>query len=975
MRRLFVCFFISLMVSLISVINCYGTSTFGTGIDGDLTVTSTMIVNNQNTNLSQSVESGQSVIHVVDASLFNVNDNILIIQMLGGETGVYDDVYIQAVNSGLNQLVLENALQNSYLASAGAVVQILKIPNYQNVTIEPSCIVTCNNWNGLTGGIIAFKVLNTLTNDGIVTATNKGMYGSIGGVGGTGGAGHVPTTIDGGLGHGGSYGGGGVNFGSPPVPGPNGGWGGAYGQAGSTGSSFLSIAYPGFSSSPSLSSSNMSNQNHFLFGAPGKGGNGGAGGNGAGSGGGAWRGGYSGGNKYWNSVALGGSGSPGGNGGNGGAGGVGGGIILINTVFYTGTGIIQANGDDGNYGENGYQGGTGGNGMPGQYLPHNTHAGWFSWSGGGGGGNGSNGGNGGSGGSGGAGGCVSIKYVNSSVSIEPDLFGGAEGLAGGAGTGGSAGIGGEPGGSNGTGGAMGNTGSNGISGQVGIVLLNQNLDITATSVEGNVPLNVSFMSIIHSASTCEFSWDFDNDGVFDSSEPLPSHTYLLPGFYSVRLKIQSNDMSFTLIKDNFIHVLLPQDSRIVVTPDTLSYGNVALNSSVSEGICIYNWGATDLEIYSISPTNSKYHVSLPPELSYPLIIPSLTNLVIDITFTPTAVQYYQANLMILSNDPNNYLITKQLRGYGYILSSDFTASPQSGDIPLEVQFTNASQGDIVSYLWDFGDGQTSNEVNPLHTYSQKGIYDVTLTIQDQYTTRSKTEEDFIQAIAHPLLTSPNSDTPLSFGIVYLGDTGSRQLILESTGSDSVYIHNLSFYESNTAYSVVSASIPEFLLPGEQVLLDLSFNPSQSSAYRDTLYITNSSENMPLMKIRLDGIGEYVPPQEPQSVAIIIDGLDAVISWEQVTQNIYNTPITVPYYFIYGAVVPDPDYSQQVFLGYSTETTFRHLGVGLPGSNVQSPREFFYTVTAVVWYPPRVGSILLDDLIGSSREEVAHKLFN
>jgi len=45
---------------------------------------------------------------------------------------------------------------------------------------------------------------------------------------------------------------------------------------------------------------------------------------------------------------------------------------------------------------------------------------------------------------------------------------------------------------------------------------------------------------------------------------------------------------------------------------------------------------------------------------------------------------------------------------------------------LDVVFTNSST-DAVSYLWDFGDGNTSTEENPSHTYSAAGTYLVCLT--------------------------------------------------------------------------------------------------------------------------------------------------------------------------------------------------------------------------------------------------------
>lgn len=39
-------------------------------------------------------------------------------------------------------------------------------------------------------------------------------------------------------------------------------------------------------------------------------------------------------------------------------------------------------------------------------------------------------------------------------------------------------------------------------------------------------------------------------------------------------------------------------------------------------------------------------------------------------------------------------------------------------------------GKIVSYLWDFGDGSTSAEVNPVHVYEREGSYKVALIVKD-----------------------------------------------------------------------------------------------------------------------------------------------------------------------------------------------------------------------------------------------------
>lgn len=48
---------------------------------------------------------------------------------------------------------------------------------------------------------------------------------------------------------------------------------------------------------------------------------------------------------------------------------------------------------------------------------------------------------------------------------------------------------------------------------------------------------------------------------------------------------------------------------------------------------------------------------------------------------------------------------------------------------LKVTFTNASQN-AQSYVWTFGDGQTSKEKNPVHTYAKAGTYNVQLTAKN-----------------------------------------------------------------------------------------------------------------------------------------------------------------------------------------------------------------------------------------------------
>jgi len=60
----------------------------------------------------------------------------------------------------------------------------------------------------------------------------------------------------------------------------------------------------------------------------------------------------------------------------------------------------------------------------------------------------------------------------------------------------------------------------------------------------------------------------------------------------------------------------------------------------------------------------------------------------------------------------------------------FTATPTVGLKPLDVQFTDASSGTITSRLWSFGDGVTSTEQSPTHTYTSGGSYVSQLTVSN-----------------------------------------------------------------------------------------------------------------------------------------------------------------------------------------------------------------------------------------------------
>src|SRR5262249_48491363 len=96
--------------------------------------------------------------------------------------------------------------------------------------------------------------------------------------------------------------------------------------------------------------------------------------------------------------------------------------------------------------------------------------------------------------------------------------------------------------------------------------------------------------------------------------------------------------------------------------------------------------------------------------------------------------------------PGDYTITLTVYGPGGSSSASATISAYPAfahpvalfDIKyvddFTIQFVNESSGDIKEYDWDFGDGTTSQDENPVHSYAKQGFYNVTLTVYSSINT-------------------------------------------------------------------------------------------------------------------------------------------------------------------------------------------------------------------------------------------------
>ena len=102
--------------------------------------------------------------------------------------------------------------------------------------------------------------------------------------------------------------------------------------------------------------------------------------------------------------------------------------------------------------------------------------------------------------------------------------------------------------------------------------------------------------------------------------------------------------------------------------------------------------------------------------------------------------------------------------------ANFTANPASGEIPLNVRFSDISDTSPEKWLWDFGDGTTSTFHNPSHVYKQPGLYNVTLTVWNDLGSDTVLKQSLITVFPKgmPVPNSVHSDQVNATGILTRG---------------------------------------------------------------------------------------------------------------------------------------------------------------------------------------------------------------
>ncbi|CAL2057315.1 glycoside hydrolase family 48 protein [Tenacibaculum sp. 190524A05c] len=161
------------------------------------------------------------------------------------------------------------------------------------------------------------------------------------------------------------------------------------------------------------------------------------------------------------------------------------------------------------------------------------------------------------------------------------------------------------------------------------------------------------------------------------------------------------------------------------------------------------------------------------------------------------IPIYDNGVLVFGNEPDA----------GNAPIAAFTATPESGIAPLDVQFDASSSsdpnGDTLSYSWDFGNGTTSTLVNPLVTYTSVGSYEVSLIVSDGTNFSSPVTKTIEVTDGSPVAsfttTTDSGVAPLTVGF----DASSS---LDPSGGGLSYSWN--FGNGNSASTVTATTVFE-----------------------------------------------------------------------------------------------------------------------------------------------------------------------
>ena len=234
----------------------------------------------------------------------------------------------------------------------------------------------------------------------------------------------------------------------------------------------------------------------------------------------------------------------------------------------------------------------------------------------------------------------------------------------------------------------------------------------SNATSGNAPLSVLFNDASTGSPTA-WNWSF-GDGV-NSTEKNPTHTYSTQGNYTVALTVSNAAGSNAITKSNYIKVTANNTTNATIpvvsfwgsrtsgtAPLTLGFTDASTNTPTA-----WNWSFGDGTYSTVQ--NPRHTYSNAGNYSVTLSASNAAG-----TSTKTRANYIKVTGTSLQTP-----------------TAAFSASPTSGNTPLNVTFTDSSTGTPTAWNWNLGDGTKfyTTELR-IHTYSTAGDYTVTLTVSN-----------------------------------------------------------------------------------------------------------------------------------------------------------------------------------------------------------------------------------------------------
>jgi PKD repeat protein len=211
------------------------------------------------------------------------------------------------------------------------------------------------------------------------------------------------------------------------------------------------------------------------------------------------------------------------------------------------------------------------------------------------------------------------------------------------------------------------------------------------------------------------------------------------------------------------------------------------------------------------------------------------------------------------------------------IQAAFVADTRSGFPPLTVTFSDQSTGEIETWNWSFGDGQTSEEQNPTHIYLEPGYFTVILTVSDGNNYYTLEKENFIKVMQ----TTGDCDTldyPFGGTYTYYVLPSPAQGYVSGTNSYGDLAKANLF--STAGNSVVTGTFVDFA-----VAKDISgSNPDITIAIWDI-----DGNNRP---------GSIIASKNISFNEILDDVANDVASWV-----LFDDPVSIGEKFFVGAVLP------------------------------------------------------------------------